>query len=517
MVSEWAASTHGPVWVVHRLDRETSGVLLLARTAEAHRRAGLWFQKREIRKAYDLLALGRLSAPVTRLNTAIEGAPSVTQLEAPGGVPRERLFSRARPAADRPAAPDPQIHAAGAGTPLLGDVQYGGPRVLACGGAELKRSGAWRCMRRGWSCPRARSLRRPGRRISPGGLPRSTRRRLARRTRGRRGRLNEKPAAGKTVSATESAALQLARAWRWREESGLLAEGGALRVFHGPGEGAGALRDWAMDASASITGSRVGTAAARAAAGAGRLLEIQRSPVRRRTGPPREGVAPLPEPLLGEPPREPFEAREGAARYWIRSLGSRHPGLFLDHAPLRQWLQDHARGWRVLNAFAYTGSLSVAAGLGGAAQVTTLDLAKPAVRWAEDNWRLNGLAEERGRFIAGDVFEWLPRLARQGDFDCVVLDPPSFSRGKKGTFSTAKDLQKLHELALELLPRGGTLATSINSANVPRAKFEADVRAAARAQGRKLRVLHEIGLPETFPVRRGEDRYLKGWVFEVSR
>ena len=63
-------------------------------------------------------------------------------------------------------------------------------------------------------------------------------------------------------------------------------------------------------------------------------------------------------------------------------------GLFLDHRPLRAWLEKNARGWRVLNTFAYTGSLSVAAGLGGASHATTLDLSGATLRWARENQAL---------------------------------------------------------------------------------------------------------------------------------
>ena len=171
----------------------------------------------------------------------------------------------------------------------------------------------------------------------------------------------------------------------------------------------------------------------------------------------------------------------------------------------------------VLNCFAYTGSLSVAAGAGGAKSVTTLDLSKPVVRWAEENWKLNELPAERARFVAGDVFERLPRFARQGErFGCVILDPPSFSRGNKGSFSTARDLPRLHRLALDCLEEGGVLVSSINSANVSRAKYEADVRQAARDSGAELEVLGRIQLAEPFrgPRGVGED-YLKGWILRV--
>jgi 23S rRNA (cytosine1962-C5)-methyltransferase len=207
------------------------------------------------------------------------------------------------------------------------------------------------------------------------------------------------------------------------------------------------------------------------------------------------------------------------ARYRVRFLGTRHPGLFLDHAPLRQWLRANSKDRRVLNAFAYTGSLSVAAGLGGAASTVTLDLAKPAIAWARENWELNELSDTKAKFITGDVFERLPQFKRQAQqFDCVILDPPSFARTKRGSFSTEKDLKRLHTLAMAVLAPGGILVTSINSENVSREKFEAEVFSAVRETMRRAEVLWKINLPESFPTRPGceEDYYLKGLVLRVQ-
>jgi 23S rRNA (cytosine1962-C5)-methyltransferase len=169
----------------------------------------------------------------------------------------------------------------------------------------------------------------------------------------------------------------------------------------------------------------------------------------------------------------------------------------------------------VLNTFAYTGSLSVAAGLGGADHVTTLDLSRPSTKWAEENWRLNELSEARARFIAGDVFEWLPRLKKSGErFDCVILDPPSFARGSKGSFSTAKDLPRLHEAAIDVLSQGGLLVTSINSADISWSRLEADIERACTARRASFSILRRVDLPESFPTPVGEPekRYLKGYI-----
>jgi 23S rRNA (cytosine1962-C5)-methyltransferase len=233
------------------------------------------------------------------------------------------------------------------------------------------------------------------------------------------------------------------------------------------------------------------------------------------------GETQLSVPLFGSPPSERFEVREGNLIARIQLVETRQPGLFLDHAPLRTWLQQNAKGWKVLNTFAYTGSLSVACGLGGADSVLSLDLSKPSLEWAKENWLANSLPGERADFIYGDYFDWLPKFAKQGrKFDAVILDPPSFSRGSKKSgskeFSTAKDLEKLHVLALSVLNSGGYLITSINSANVSWKKFEAEIQNAAKELKVRLQVLRKIELPETFPAQTFEDAYLKGFIFRMS-
>jgi 23S rRNA (cytosine1962-C5)-methyltransferase len=181
-------------------------------------------------------------------------------------------------------------------------------------------------------------------------------------------------------------------------------------------------------------------------------------------------------------------------------------------------LLAHSKGLRVLNLFAYTGSLSIAAGRGGAESVTTIDLSKATMDWARENWALNHLESARGRFFAGDVFEELPRLERRKElFERIVLDPPSFSRGKKGTFSTQKDWGRLHDRVLPLLAPGGILVSSMNSAQIPQSRVEDEIHQAAHRLGLRLQVLRRIDLPETFPTETGmpEERYLKGAYFRL--
>jgi 23S rRNA (cytosine1962-C5)-methyltransferase len=173
-----------------------------------------------------------------------------------------------------------------------------------------------------------------------------------------------------------------------------------------------------------------------------------------------------------------------------------------------------------LNLFAYTGSLSVAAGMGGAKSVTTLDLSKPTIEWAKENWAINSaLDHTESDFIFGDVFEWIPKLIKKDlKFDTILCDPPSFSRTKSKTFSTQKDLKTLHELIFQVLAPGGTLATSINSENIPELAFMREIDLAAQKLGRRLTILKRLDLPETFPTRNSDlkDRYLKGFIVRAD-
>jgi 23S rRNA-/tRNA-specific pseudouridylate synthase len=134
VLQEWAEKAHGgKLWVVHRIDLETSGVLLFAKNAESHRVANQWFEKHEVKKAYDFLAQGSPTTPIMKASDPIEGKPSVTQLEV-----KERFqgafLGRATPLSGR--RHQIRIHLSKKGHPILGDVEYGGPKNLEIPGSD---------------------------------------------------------------------------------------------------------------------------------------------------------------------------------------------------------------------------------------------------------------------------------------------------------------------------------------------------------------------------------------------
>lgn len=323
------------------------------------------------------------------------------------------------------------------------------------------------------------------------------------------------------------------KAWKWRKEAGHLQELEALRLFQGPGEAESnsifshyavdrfGPHLWVTEWKSKSTPPAEWLWAREKLVSFYRPLGFESGVILSR---PEGGELPSEsEILFGSPPADGVVIQELKSRFKIKLTQTRHPGLFLDHLPLRKYLEclgSRAQGLRVLNTFAYTGSLSVAARQGGATHVTTLDLSRPSIEWAKDNMKLNGFEDDRNRWMVGDVFDILPRLKRaQEKYDCVILDPPSFSRGQKGAkalFSTQKDLTRLHSLAIELLAEGGLLMTSLNSSNVSWEKYAKEITLAFSSQKMRFMALSQIDLPETFPTSLSDpsQRYLKGWILK---
>jgi 23S rRNA (cytosine1962-C5)-methyltransferase len=153
--------------------------------------------------------------------------------------------------------------------------------------------------------------------------------------------------------------------------------------------------------------------------------------------------------------------QENQAKFYINLFDYLDTGLFLDHRPLRKILFKSCRDKKVLNLFAYTGSISVQAALGGAT-VTTVDMSNTYINWAYDNFRLNNLRTDDHKFVTDNVFDFL--RADQEMYDVIVLDPPSFSNSKsmEGSFDVQRDHAGLVHLCMNRLAPNGILYFSNN-------------------------------------------------------
>lgn len=188
-----------------------------------------------------------------------------------------------------------------------------------------------------------------------------------------------------------------------------------------------------------------------------------------------ERAAPV---LLSGDPALPLTTvvEENGMKFVLDFAAGYSAGLFLDQRANRARLR-HGGVKRLLNTFAYTCSFSVAAALAGAATVS-VDLSKKSLGRGRENFALNGLAPAPHRFLAGDVLELLPRLARRGEtFDAIVLDPPTFSRGKNGRkFQVEHDLEALFRAALEVAAPRARILLSTNCTRLTRRALEAVAR-----------------------------------------
>ncbi len=163
------------------------------------------------------------------------------------------------------------------------------------------------------------------------------------------------------------------------------------------------------------------------------------------------------------------EVQEGNCRFLVNLTDYLDTGLFLDHRPTRQLVQELADGTRFLNLFAYTGTVTVHALIGGAQATTTVDMSRTYLEWAQKNIALNGFAPTRQELIQADCLTWLDDMQQQraGAFDLIFLDPPTFSNSKsmEGTFDVQRDHVDLLRKTVNLLAPEGTLIFSNNLRN----------------------------------------------------
>ena len=212
-----------------------------------------------------------------------------------------------------------------------------------------------------------------------------------------------------------------------------------------------------------------------------------------------------------------WSAREDDVRYGFRRDTGLSAGLFLDQRANRRWVRANSKGRRVLNLFAYTSGFSVAAALGDATKVVSVDLSKNFLEWSKANFSENGLepADPRYEFRAMEAREFLKWAKKKTlQFEMVICDPPSFGRSDKGVFRLEKDFDSLLEACVDVTAVSGRILFSTNYELFDNEDFHDRIEHFARSNARQIRVLRTPSPDLDFEFPR-EARAMKSVFLEV--
>jgi 23S rRNA (cytosine1962-C5)-methyltransferase len=518
-IYEWLRQRE-PRWaslaILHRLDKETSGVLVFGKTSLANRSLTEQFARRDVRKNYLLLTDREIPRLAFTMKSALIRVGD-KYASRPGGEPAETLFvplletpfsrensrlrlARAEPLTGR--THQIRVHAAENGFPILGDTLYGGtaaPRVF------LHAAGI--------------AFRHPA---------------------------TNAPVALSAPDNFEAEPRLALRASVIDPETT-----NAFRLIHGASDGwSGGQVDklggfLLSQSEAPLSASQQAELVRLAGKFSARGAYHKRLTRHVRQATPAETSPQL---VWGEPAPAPFEILENGVRYELNFNEGYSTGLFLDQRDnRRRWLTGHVAAdfqlpmadgrWgsappvqvqgpkaeirnpkpEILNVFAYTCAFSVCAAMAGA-RVASLDLSRKYLEWGRRNFALNGLASGAHDFIYGDAFDWLRRLAKKGRrFDAVVLDPPTFSQSKQhGVFRVERDLGDLVAAAVRVLPPGGVLLVSANTAGWEAEQFVASVESGLQLGKRAILKRHYVPQPPDFPISRAEPAHFKSLWLQID-
>jgi len=433
-----------------RLDRETSGVLVFAKSPETNRSLSVQFEGRRVEKEYLFVTTQKVARPEFTVSTPIEGKTARTRFSFIRTLNSAHHLWKAHPETGR--THQIRIHAKSSGLPIVGDDSTGRWEPLLLHAHRL-------------------SFHHPSTHASffleappPdyfSELSRSLRCLMAAEV--LRNLILEKET----------------HAWRWihREADGFpeisvdaLGEWLYLEQFHPKAE---------VSELVSLLQKRGVWQG---------LVTSCAFPEARRT---QKRI------VFGAKP-EPFTVVENGIRYQLDLMAPGNPGLFLDQRENRRRIQSLSNGKRMLNLFAYTCGFSVAAAKGGAKETVSVDLSKNYLERGRQNFIANDLALDCHRFLARDTRQALKQFAKHEErFDLLVLDPPSSARSKTGGhFSVKRDLKDLVRACAEICSNDGWLLISCNLADWKNAAFLESVREGVRLAKRKIG--EEIWMPQPF-------------------
>ena len=202
--------------------------------------------------------------------------------------------------------------------------------------------------------------------------------------------------------------------------------------------------------------------------------------------------------VMGEVPEWPLIVKESGQQFAIYLDDGAMVGIFLDQRDVRKRIRDHyAKGKTVLNTFSYTGGFSVFAAAGGATKTTSVDLANRSLSKTREQFSVNDIDYTTQDIIVEDVFKYFKyAVKKELKFDMVVLDPPSFARSKKFTFSASKDYTNLLKEVIAITENEGVIVASTNCSAFNMKKFKTFIDTAFKQMGHRYSILEEYSLPK---------------------
>ncbi len=230
----------------------------------------------------------------------------------------------------------------------------------------------------------------------------------------------------------------------------------------------------------------------------------------------KEGLAPY-KGFIGDEFDTNVEIVENGVHYMVDVVNGQKTGFFLDQKYNRLSIQRLCKDKRVLDCFTHMGTFALNAGLGGAKEVTGLDISEFAVSQATANSKLNGL-EDTVKFRQANVLDELPKLAEAGEkYDVVILDPPAFTKSREATKNAMKGYREINMKGMKLVKDGGYLATCSCSHFMTQDLFIKIIGQAAQAAHKRLRQVEFRTQAPDHPILWAADEsyYLKFLTFQV--
>ncbi|MDA9555475.1 class I SAM-dependent rRNA methyltransferase [Pelobium sp.] len=222
--------------------------------------------------------------------------------------------------------------------------------------------------------------------------------------------------------------------------------------------------------------------------------------------------------LWGELPPDFVEVKENGIKYNINIIEGQKSGFYCDQRANRHILASYTKGKKVLDCFSYSGGFTLNALAQGAASVVSVDSSALAIETLQKNIQLNGFKAAKSTAVQNDVNKQLRLFKEQNEqFDVVVLDPPKYAPSRSALDRAARAYKDLNRLGMQVLTKGGLLATFSCSGAVDTETFKQIIAWAALDAGKEVQIIYQFGQPEDHPIRISfpEGEYLKGLLCRV--